>query len=467
MKKIGIIGGGFSGTMTAVQLIIQSTEELELIVIDREENMNKGNAYRPYSEKQLLNVPTGRMSAFPDLPDHFLNWVMTRPEFEDKDLALIAQSLPRSLYRDYLFSVWKEALLLAEKKGIQVTVIDGVVDDLEMAKDKVVLFIENEQKLQLTHCVIATGNHLPADPEIKNRAFYLSKNYFRNPWLEEAVNVTKADFPVLIIGNGLTMIDTVFGLQEHGFEGQIYAVSPNGFNVLPHRHNGLVYEKLVEELSDEITLFELLKLVRKHVRLVRNFGVSAVPVIDSLRPHTQKIWRSFTDDEKRLFLSRLRHLWGVARHRIPVHIHDKLQQLRIDAVLHVVAGKLTAINETSSGIIEVDYLEKKTNREMRLLVSRVINCTGPCGDIAKQENSLLNKCYRKGLLMQDKFRLGVVAETASFRVMNTQGKPYENLYTIGCTLTGELWESTAVNELRTQAMNLAKSLLLNYNNAIY
>src|SRR5690606_16185978 len=165
---------------------------------------------------------------------------------------------------------------------------------------------------------------------------------------------------------------------------EIYSISPNGFNILPHRHNGLKYSKLVEELRDDMSIYELVKLINKHIKTVIEYGVSAEPIIDSLRPHTQKIWQSFTDHEKELFMSRLRHLWGVARHRIPLHSHDKIQQLRIDRKLHINSGKIIDINESNESIT-VQYFDKKENKLKAIIVSRIINCTGPETDLMNLE----------------------------------------------------------------------------------
>ena len=93
----------------------------------------------------------------------------------------------------------------------------------------------------------------------------------------------------LIIGNGLTMVDTVLGLFEHGFKGVTHSISPNGFNILPHRHTGFKYSLLTDELPLKFTLKDLVSLVNKHVKAVREYGITAEPVIDSLRPYTQQI----------------------------------------------------------------------------------------------------------------------------------------------------------------------------------
>lgn len=458
MKKIGIIGGGFTGTMTTVQLIDKSTEACEIILINERETLNKGVAYNPYSNKHLLNVITGKMSAFPDKPDHFLDWIMQKNEFKHKDKILIANSfLPRQLYGEYLCAIWEESKKIAVSKQIKLTVINSFVVDLDISDKVVFLWLENDLKLNVDHCVITTGNQIPRNPKIKQMDFYDHPNYFQNPWNIESVKNTKENLPVLIIGNGLTMVDTVLGLLEQGFKGEIYSISPNGFNILPHRHNGLKYSKLTEELSDDLSLFELVKLVNKHIKTVREFGVSAEPIIDSLRPHTQRIWKSLSDREKDLFMSRLRHLWGVARHRIPLHTHDKIQQLRIDGKLHIISGKIIDLS-ASKEYVTVEYFDKKENELRQLKGSRVINCTGPETDLSNLNKSFLKNCLLKGILTQDNLKLGIKTDTESFQVINAEGNPHVNLFTIGSNLKGELWESTAVNELRGQTEKLAEKL---------
>lgn len=459
MGKIGIIGGGFTGTMTAVQLVDQAVEPYEIILINEKETLNKGIAFNPYSGKHLLNVIAGKMSAYPDQLDHFLDWVMQKDSFKDKDRTLIANSfLPRRIYGTYLCSIWEETKKHAEAKQIKLTVVDSFVSDLDISADAVSLRLDNGLALNVDHCVIATGNHIPRNPGIKDMSFYNSPNYFRNPWTAESVKGTPEHLPVLIIGNGLTMVDTVLGLAEQDFKGEIYSISPNGFNILPHRHNGLTYSKLTEELTGDLTLFDLVKLVNKHIKAVREYGVSAEPVIDSLRPRTQKIWQSLPDKEKALFMSRLRHLWGVARHRIPLHSHDKIQQLRIDGNLHINSGKIINMEE-SGDFIRIEYFDRKDNEMKTIKVSRVINCTGPETDLMRLEQNFLKNCFLKGILKQDKFKLGIVADTESFQVISAGGQPHSNLFTIGSNLKGELWESTAVNELRVQAKKLAGALI--------
>lgn len=457
LERIGIIGGGFTGTLTAVHLIQQGLAGLEIILISRPGTFSTGTAYAPYSGKHLLNVAAGRMSAFRDRPDHFLQWLMARPEFQDQGRELVASAfVPRRLYGEYLTDIWTEALATARSRGVRVTRLEGTVTDLEVAEG-IRLTLEGGQHVHVDRCVIATGNPLPRDPRIANTAFYPDPHYHRDPWSAAAVSGVRNDLPVLIVGNGLTMVDTVFGLLEHDFKGTIISLSPNGFNILPHRHSGLAYTKLAEEITDDMDLVDLVRLVNRHVKTVKQHGLSAEPVIDSIRPFTQRIWKRLSEAERRTFMARLRHLWGVARHRIPLHVHDRIQQLRIEDRLLVRSGRIVDFTSAGDHVI-VDHIDRRTKRAERIRVSRIINCTGPETDLMHLEGSFLKKCLTDGLLAQDALKLGIRTDTDTYQVLWPDGRPHERLFTIGPTLRGELWESTAVNELRDQAERLAKQL---------
>lgn len=253
------------------------------------------------------------------------------------------------------------------------------------------------------------------------------------------------------------MIDTVIGLLEKGFKGEIISLSPNGFNILPHRHNGLIYKELENEIKVGISLRELVPILLKHIRKVRKFGVSAEPVVDALRPFTQQLWQHFSDEDKRLFMSRFRHLWGVARHRIPPHIHDKIVHLRLSGKLKVLAGRIQAIS-IKENTAQVQFMVKN-GAIKELLVGRIINCTGPETDIEKMSENLLKSCLNKGLIEQDSLKLGLQTDLTNFRLKDKFGRTNHPFYTLGSHLKGELWESTAVNELRQQAKDLAREIL--------
>src|SRR3981081_3771675 len=101
---IAIIGGGVSGALTAFHLVRQGTPA-RVILIDQRPGFGLGLAYSTPSLRHLLNVPAGKISALPDQPDHFLNWLRKNhdPAATEKTFApravlgLYLQSLLRSL----------------------------------------------------------------------------------------------------------------------------------------------------------------------------------------------------------------------------------------------------------------------------------------------------------------------------------------------------------------------------------
>lgn len=459
MRKVGIIGAGFSGTLTAINLIHKSSDPFELILINKGDNMSKGIAYQPYSKSLLLNVTTAKMSAFPHEPNHFLDWVLDQGEYSNIERELLANSfLSRALYGEYLASLWEKAKKIAVEKKIQVQEIIDSAHDLNTIDDKCLVYLENQKAIEVDDCILATGNLLPGNPVIENTAFFESTNYFQNPWEKASVIDANKPFPVLLIGNGLTMIDSVLGLIENGYKGSIYTISPNGFHILPHRHGNLKYQQLTEEMEGKTSLNDLARLVIRHIKLVRRFGISAEPIIDSLRGKSQKIWMGLSLDEKKRFMSKYRHYWGIARHRIPMQIHDKISQLKFEEKLKIRAGKIINIEERDN-IILVSYFDKIQKENKKILVSRVINCTGPESNITKSSSSLLKNCLRKGIISQDELNLGINADPSFYNVLNSKGEKLENVFTLGSNLRGELWESTAVNELRSQADTLADFIL--------
>jgi len=93
-------------------------------------------------------------------------------------------------------------------------------------------------------------------------------------------------------------------------------------------------------------------------------------------------------------------------------------------------------------------------------VRRVIKCTGPNTRYDTLADPLLNNLLRRGVVRQDCLQLGLDAD-CNGALRSADDEVSTTLYTIGPTLKGTLWESTAVPEIRQQAAALAWKLLLN------
>src|SRR5277367_622261 len=74
---IAIIGGGASGTLTAVQLLRHAASRglpLRIKLIDERGRHGLGQAYSTEEPAHLLNAMAGQMSALPGDPDHLIRW---------------------------------------------------------------------------------------------------------------------------------------------------------------------------------------------------------------------------------------------------------------------------------------------------------------------------------------------------------------------------------------------------------
>ena len=463
MNKIGIIGGGFSGLMVAYHLIINSKSPITIHIIDENFKNGKGIAYSCSSSELILNVTAGKMSAINSNPDHFLNWVSKHTNYLNTEKKLLKNAfLPRNLYGQYLESIWNEINTVAINKKITIEVLKKNAFDLDRINNEFKVTFSDERTEIYSSCIIATGNQPPQNPTVFNHEILQNEIYHKNPWDKNIYNKINNNLPILIIGNGLSMVDTVIELKNKGFNNKIFSLSPHGYNILPHRSNGVLYEdiKIDYKNLNNISLLNVLKLINFHRKRLRTLGVSAESVIDAIRPFSQEIWRKFTNNEKRIFLNRLRHFWGVARHRLPIQIHDKIQNYRIKNELEIIAGKLIDA-KVINDVIKVLYSNRITNKNSELTVGKIINCTGPEMNYSKCNNKLLINCLRKGYIQQDDLNLGINIDITSFQVKGHNNQIVKNLYTLGSSLRGELWETTSVTDIKNQAESIANIILKN------
>lgn len=130
MKTIAIIGAGYSGLSLAMNIARLTTTPLNIILFDQSNQFGEGPAYRTRCLSHLLNVPAGKMSAFPDLPDDFVNWCQQQPDlsaFVREGVSVHDEFMPRAWYSRYLkhrFDVAQdESLIQFECIGEAVTAV--------------------------------------------------------------------------------------------------------------------------------------------------------------------------------------------------------------------------------------------------------------------------------------------------------------------------------------------------------
>ena len=105
-------------------------------------------------------------------------------------------------------------------------------------------------------------------------------------------------------------------------------------------------------------------------------------------------------------------------------------------------------------LLRVDWRPRYRALPQRLTVARMINCTGTTGDYAGSPDPLITDLRQRGLIRPDRLGLGIASD-AEGRLFGSQGGLVAQFYTLGPARRPELWESTAIPELREQAARLA------------
>ncbi|MBK7856783.1 MAG: hypothetical protein IPJ79_19470 [Bacteroidetes bacterium] len=170
---------------------------------------------------------------------------------------------------------------------------------------------------------------------------------------------------------------------------------------------------------------------------------------------SQDIWLQLDLSEKKRFINHVRHTWGLARHRLPVEVYERIAPLLQSYKLKILAGRIKE-SKLADGKVEVMITERKSQIPVFMKVQRIINCTGPQTNVTKVKDSLMQNLLKRNLIEPDELDLGIRA-TAYGNVI-TENKISTSFFTIGSTLRGVLWESTAVPEIRVQAERVAKLL---------
>jgi uncharacterized NAD(P)/FAD-binding protein YdhS/predicted metal-dependent enzyme (double-stranded beta helix superfamily) len=451
---VAIAGGGFSGSMVAVNLLKNAATNLNIKLIERRPFVGAGVAYSTNWDCHLLNVPVGKMSAFPDIPDHFFNWLQTRSKDAGKNFSR-NDFVARKLYGEYVRSILAEAETHKNANVNWERLTDEAIAIQKNERAATIQF-KSGKSLQADRIILALGNFPPRDPVISDPSFYQSKSYLRFGSTPSLLASCSPEESILILGSGLSAIDAILALDWQRHQGKIYVVSRRG--LFPQAHQPTTnYPPLFESEPLPKTTLSLLRRIRQEINSATTLGYNWQSAIDSLRPQIQTIWQSLPIAEKQRFLRHLRPYWETHRHRVPNAIDRQIKDKIEAGQLHLFAGQIKAYNEDAEGV-NVSIRQRCSKHTHNLRVNRVINCTGAECDYRQLQHPLIENLLSSGLVRQDPLNLGLEV-TTNGALIDATGKTSDWLFTLGSPQKGCLWETTAVAEIRQQAFRLTQELI--------
>ncbi len=459
MKTVTIIGGGFSGTMAAVNLARLSDEALKIVLVNDRHPLGRGIAYSTTRSEHLLNVAARNMSAVPDHPGHFLDWLHTRSDFSDlPEPQLREMYVPRRVYGDYLRSLLQNYLAPidshhpAEIEIIEAEAVDIVPSSKDGSADVV---LNNGDKIASDRILLATGNQPPARLGREETEEFKHPQYCPDPWGNWRKRIPNSSENIVIVGTGLSMVDSFLTLEELGWRGQLIAISRNG--MIPQSHfRGIDYPDFLPENPESVGLAGMYALLKTHCEQLTRLGENPGLVVDRLRPFTQRIWQKFSLEEKQQFLKHYAARWNVIRHRIAQPIHQRLTEAITEGRVKVQRGSLEEIR-ANGGSLEV--VTKTPDGDQQIIPGGlVINCTGPNAGFSYTKVKLFQNLLQRGLIIPDELDMGIQVGP-DFTVIDANGVSSSKLYAMGALMKGTLWETIAVPELRGQAMRVAEMMI--------
>ncbi|MBW8812786.1 MAG: FAD/NAD(P)-binding protein [Caulobacterales bacterium] len=433
---VAVIGGGFSGLLTAIHLL-RREPRAAVRLVERAQRFGRGRAYEAGANPHLLNVRAGNMSAFPDRPRHFVEWLAAQGEPAGAD-----SFVTRSRYGDYLQGLLREEIGDPDRAGRLLLEADEAVA-LRRVGSQWRVELALGRAFEADACVLAVGLAPPADLPGAEAAALAAPAYVPDPWASGLDDLPRGQ--VLLLGSGLTMVDLALALAAP--DRRLLAISPRG---LISRSHGPTRPSAAPEGPLD-TARAALATLRRHAE-----AVGWREAVDSVRPATVAIWRAWPLAERRRFLRHLRAWWDVHRHRMAPAVAARLADLAADGQLTIGAGRLERLGWDGHGF-QAAIRGRGEGKAQAWRFDAVVNCTGPSGGLPGG-SALLADLVGQGAVRADPLGLGAEVD-AAFRALGADGRPTPGLFAVGPLTRGAVWESSAVPDLRSQTAEVAAAVL--------
>jgi uncharacterized NAD(P)/FAD-binding protein YdhS len=450
-RVIAIVGAGFSGTATTINLLRDPGAcPLRIHLIERGNEFGRGLAYARRAFAYLLNVPASRMSATIADPGEFLRFARARdPNVQGEDF------LPRALYGEYLQQLLQEAAIAAPA-GTSLERVNAEMVNMSVCATGASLELSTGARLHADAVVLALGSPLPKLPA-SIRCSVTAPLLRRDPWSGGGSPPARRG-SLLVIGTGLSMADIICEALSRDPEIEIHAISRHG--LVPPSQTQFRPDALG---NDGGLLAQSAGSTRRLVAVVRQLAVDADgdggdwrEVITLVRHQASELWAGLRPAERTRFLRHVRAYWDIHRHRIPGVVHARLQALRASGQLRIHAGRLSGLEGGGVGV-RAHWVERGSGRRRTLEAAEVVNCSGPDYDVTRSREALWINLLERGLVVPDPLRLGIRTGPGC-ALLGRDGGLSSRVFYVGPMLRADHWEATSVGELRVHVHRLADTL---------
>lgn len=450
-QTVAIVGGGFAGASVARFLAQSDIQDLQILVFEPRERLGAGLAYDTQDPSLRLNVEASRMTAFPDEPLAFADWLKSSSELDEDPEGVVLRDDadgPQIFARRAAFGRFMAERLAPYIQDGSIRHVRETVESVSRVGERWLVTGNLGAWIEADFVVMATTHPAPKPPRTLQSALQGHPRFMTNPTTGAGLSSIRNHDRVLVVGMGLTAADIVASLSARGHSGEITAFSRRGMAAKGHH---LASQSFSCCFSDEecSKARKLIAAVRRTVAEARNAGVTWHAVTDALRKQGQELWMRLNEVERKRFLRHARRLWDVHRYRLPPQAEAVWQQRLADGTLTLAHGRLIKI-ERGIQTIAIDLISAETGLVERKPFDWVVLATGPDhGNVLKSQSMYL-ALESTGHLQADAYGLGIACDTAG-RAIGVDGSPQADLFIAGPLARGTFGELMGVPEVARQA----------------
>ncbi len=455
-RNVLILGGGFAGAALAVHLFRGASAPLEVKVVEPRPTIGAGLAYGTVDPNHRINVPSDNMTVLADAPHAFTRWLertgrrWADPEGEDGTGCYYGR---RADFGDFMADLIAEAAAAAPC-GSRLEHVRDRGTSLRPIGESAEAVLESGRTIRADRAVLAISHDRPMLPVTPTLEAARHPGYQADPWDTDRLAAIPPEARVVVLGTGLTMVDVVAGLFARGHRGSVLALSRRG--LLPRRHGAFAPVTPVSPQRYPPTARAGLRLAREMVASEHKAGRDWHLAIEGLRRAAEPIWQGWPVAEQARALHRLRAAWDVHRFRIAPQLAALLETARREGQLEIRAASLVGLSSHGEALRVA--LCPRGGQPETVAADVVINCLGPCADVTRRAEPLLQGLFATGRARPDQHRLGLDVDGA-YRLRDRAGHPQPALRAVGPLTRGIFWEVVGVPELSAHCARLAGALL--------
>ncbi|MEJ2889871.1 FAD/NAD(P)-binding protein [Actinomycetospora aeridis] len=453
--SVVVVGNGAAGTLVVIELlrVARGTRRPLRVTWVGDGAPARGVAYATGRPWHRLNVPASSLTlagadrTFPDWLAARDSSALTDPDDprDDRD----AEFAPRWAFGSYLADTLLDVRAATDRSLVDLEVVPGRAVGATMRPRGVDVDLADGRAVHGDRVVLATGPFGVERPPGATDDALAHPGMVVDPWRDGALDAS-GDQRVVLLGTGLTMVDAALSIARADRRVRLLAVSRSGFAPRAHsRTPGSVVDPVVTP-DDDLDLDEIVDAV--HLR------IAAAPdrwrdVVDGLRPVIPGLWRSLSLDERARFLTEHARRWEIHRHRMAPAVADELRHLTVAGRLQIRSATVHEIDAVGARLV-VRLREPTKGVDDLVEVDRVLPCVGAQEDVTAVSDPLVRSLLREGHARPHPLGLGF--DTDPDGALTGAER---RLFTLGATRRGDLYETTAIPEIRDQAESLARLLV--------